>query len=253
MIISPFNPLFFLRDNKRTGDSSPFTQIFSSTDSIFLQVIRTALEEPFICEVYNAVNGSKVRTIECSQHTVNQTDCVDCYTITGLECGEYILCLNDNESEPFIITDDKFILDKTVLIQYSPAEISIRKDVAGVIDGKRIFFSFRAAGGFKDDGWSFSVENEQFTTDMADIMELYGMESTQKTLTIGFSHGVPIWYGQLLNRLLTCRYVYIDNIRFARFESSVPEKEQTIQGVNSFVFTQKLQEIRYNEPKLEII
>ncbi len=245
MIISPFNPLFFLGQYRSYGEGSPFTQVFSPQDHILIQVIRTIHETPFSCSVHNAESGTLQHTVYCRSHQINSTDIVDCYTLPSLANGIYLLTLDENISEPFMITDESRILEKTVLIKYSPANNSLRRDVVAFIGEERVFFSFRIPGGFKDNGWSFSVENDQFTTDMADIIELYGMESTQKTLTIGLSYGVPIWYGQLLNRILVCKYVFIDGIRFTRYQSSVPEKQQTMDGVNSFVFTQKLQEIRY--------
>lgn len=102
-------------------------------------------------------------------------------------------------------------------------------------------------GGFVDDGVSFTVDNEQFITAEADIVELYSLENYQKKLMVGYSYGVPIWFGALLNKLLTCQYVYIDGVRHVRFESSVPQKEQVLIGHNSFVFSQMLQEVLYNK------
>ena len=250
MIISPFNPIFFIDRQKRSGQESTFVQIFSTEDEIFLEVIRTNVESPCICELYDAVTGELKSNYSCQSYQINPVDYVDYYTIMVEDEGTFILRLGDYYSEAFMITEDSHLLHNTVLFRYSPYDNRQRKDVVPIIDGNRKYFSFRVPGGFKDEGWTFSVENEQFVTDMQDIIELYSMECTQKSLTIGLGQGVPIWYGQLINRLLTCRYVYIDGLRYARFEASVPEKEQVLQNVNSFVFTQKLQQIHYLEPTI---
>lgn len=248
MIVSPFNPVFFLGNRKASDFDSPFVQLFSKDDPVCMQVIRAEGEPRPVCSVCDAADGSTVASLVCETHVFGDSY-VDCYTLPALPCGFYYVLLGENASEAFEITDDERVLSRTVLIEYSPADNAGRTDVVGIVGGERKYFSFRVPGGFKDEGWEFSVDNEQFVTQYSDIVELYGRESTQKALTVGFSCGVPIWYGQLLNRLLTCRYVYIDGERYARFGSSVPEKAQTMPGMNSFVFTQKLQQINYIDPE----
>ena len=120
-----------------------------------------------------------------------------------------------------------------------------------IIDNMPNFFDFRVPGGFKDSGWQFGIENEQFVTDEADIVELFGIESTAKTLTMGEGDGVPIWFGELLNRLLTCNYVYFDGVRYARKESNVPEVNATDELLNSFIITQVVQKVARLNPSIE--
>lgn len=250
MIISPFTPIFFIERRRRSGLDRPWAQIFSPKDQIVIQILRASAEEQVPGQVLNLENDAVVSTINWTTAEIGDSDKVDYCIISELGEGCFYVRIGDKESVPFIVTSDNGILENTVLIQYSPADNTVRNDVVPIIGKSRLFFSLRVQGGFKDSGWSFSVDNEQFVTAMSDIVELYGRESTQKTLTIGNSSGVPIWVGQLLNRLLTCRYVYIDGWRYSRFESSVPQKEQIMDGVNSFVFTQNLQEIKYVEPKI---
>ena len=127
-----------------------------------------------------------------------------------------------------------------------------RKDAVFFIDGMQRFFDFRVPGGFKDSNWAFSVEGEQFVTDDADIVQLYGLESTQKKFTLGNSDGCPIWFAELLNRLLCCTYVYFDGERYARKDTAVPEMTVLLDGVNSFVFTQNLQKVVNIDPNLTL-
>lgn len=248
MILSPFNPIFFSGGRKCHGIECPYVQVFRCEDNILMEAIRTAEESPLPVTLVNAETGEDVMDFPMRTISLGNDEYVDCYEMSGIAAGFYFVAIGELESETFRVTQDPEFLRDTCLIEYSPADNRTRRDVMGISDGQRIYFSFRVPGGFKDNGWTFAVDNDQFVTQFSDIVELYGRESSQQTLTVGHSDGVPIWFGDLLNRLLTCKYVYIDGRRYARYESSVPEKEQTTEGVNSFVFTQKLQRITNIEP-----
>lgn len=248
MIISPFNSIFFLGSRKTDGLECPYLQTFSTTDVVMIEVIRTADEPAKAATLKNAVTGAAVNVLPRVSVSLGTSDALDCYTVSDVTDGIYFISIGDDDSESFRVTSDPAYLKNTIVIEYSAADNNSRSDVVGIADDERLYFTFRIPGGFKDSGWNFSIDNEQFVTDKSDIVELYARESVQQTLTMGLSMGVPIWFGELLNRLLTCRYVYIDGKRFARFGSSVPEMEQTLDGVNSFVFSQKLQRINHLEP-----
>lgn len=173
--------------------------------------------------------------------------------ITGLSNGVYSIIISPMrlQSQLFRITDDEEELSRTTLIQYSMKDNKQRQDAVFIIDGMRYFFDFRVPGGFKDSGWTFSVENEQFITPEADPIELFALESTQKKFTMGYQEGVPVYFAELLNRLLTCSYVYFDGVRYARKDSSVPEMNVQIEGLDSFVFTQLLQKVNNLNPTIE--
>lgn len=251
MLISPFSPVFFLGSRKSCGGECPFTQFFAKGDSIYIQVIRTADEQSCQCILKRMTdNGSSVVSslaVACDSSQVGDV-CVDGYTIPLTVDGYHYISIGDEDSEPFDVTSDESAISESVLFEYSPSDNTVRCDVVPIIDGIRKWFSFRVPGGFKESGYNFSVDNEQFSTQSADLVDLYAIESVQETLTVGWNRGVPIWFGQLINRLLTCKYVYIDGLRYARYGSSVPEKEQTTPGVNGFIFSQKLQRIYHLEP-----
>lgn len=248
MLISPFTPLFFLTPRKSFEGECPFMQFFSVDDCIYIQVIRASDEESCAC-VVTKEGYSAAQHVFATSSQIGNSSYVDTYSLNINIEGIYTVSIGGHESEPFEVTSDQTKLERSVLIEYSPADNTTRCDVVPIIDDERQYFAFRVPGGFKPSGYDFSVDNEQFISQRADIVELYARESTQETLTIGWSRGVPVWFGQMINRLLTCRYVYIDSFRYARFESSVPEMTQTIEGMNSFVFTQKLQRINYLEPQ----
>ncbi len=53
-----------------------------------------------------------------------------------------------------------------------------------------------------------------------------------------------VWFGELLNRILCCTYVYFEGERFIRADANVPEMSQPIEGYKSYIFKQILQDIK---------
>lgn len=175
---------------------------------------------------------------------IAQNDALKDLTISGTVYS----CL---ESEVFCVTDDEAVLSRTTLIQYSNKDNKQRTDAYFSVEGVRYFFDFRVPGGFKDSSWKFSVDNEQFLTPDGDYIEMYALESTQQDFTMGHQEGVPVVFAELLNRLLTCTYVYFDGVRYSRRESSAPEMSVQMEGLDSFVFTQALQKVNNLNPTIE--
>lgn len=253
MIISPFTPIFF-EDFKSDGIESRYTQIFASTDQILFEclcaddeTVNFAIEgtDDYGHEIYIPINFS--------QWNIGNGFVLWFTVITGLSNGIYQIFNLDSEeySHYFRVTNEPAELAKTALIQYSMKDNKQRQDGVFVIAGMRYFFDFRVPGGFKDSGWTFAVENEQFITPEADPIELFALESTQKRFTLGGQEGVPVHFAEMLNRLLTCSYVYFDGIRYSRKDSSVPEMNVQIEGLDSFVFTQMLQKVNNLNPTIE--
>lgn len=248
MIISPFTPLFF-PDVKVDGIDSRHIQTFATTDEILVEVIGLASEGTPTASIICEPSQDVLCRIQFSQWNINANDRLFFATL-NLSPGLYSVQIGDKRSTIFRITDNASVLEKTTLIQYSMANNRQRKDAIFFIDGMQRFFDFRVPGGFKDSNWSFGVESEQFTTAEADIVQLYGLESTQKKFTLGLSDGCPIWFGELLNRLLTCTYVYFDGQRYARKDAAVPEITSLLDGLNSFVFSIQVQKVANIDPTL---
>lgn len=249
MIISPFTPLNF-RERRSDGSASRYVQTFGSSDMILLEVLGTASED-ITAAVYDAETGMKLYDIVWNEWQINTQDHLR-FTSISLCPGYYSVYVSGaGYSEPFRVTDDERELEETVLIQYSMRNNRQRRDVLFFIDGMQYFFDFRVPGGFKDSQWAFSVESEQFVTPEADIAQLYGLESTQKKFTLGSAMGVPVWFGEMLNRILVCSHVYFDGIKYCRKEASVPEMTQAASGVDSFIFNQNLQQSVNLDPVIE--
>lgn len=249
MIISPFTPLFF-PSAKADGIESPYIQTFAPTDQIFIELIGPKFWAG--AAYILGIDGAASFQILFNTWDITESTRLRFATLS-LSPGFYQVSITGiGRSAVFRVTDDADILDNTTLIQYSNKDNRGRQDVVPWIDGMQYFFDFRAPGGFKDSNWTFGVESEQFVTEDSDIIQLYGKESTQMKFTLGTSEGCPVWFAELLNRLLTCDYVYFDGVRFARKAASVPEANAVLDGLNSFVFTQNLQKVVNLDPKLTL-
>lgn len=243
--ISPFTPLFF-KPSTDIGLSSRYVQSFSTYDHILLQII--AYNESNAPSVYIVDIIGKRRMVNMRSWLMNPNETLYFTEITGLNDGLYSVEVDGVCSEVFRVTDD---VSGTVLLQYSNPNNRMRKDAVFWIDGMQYFFDFRIPGGFKDDDWVFGVDNEQYTTSLNDVVDIYSVDNVQKTLTVGDSRGCPVWYAELLNRALCCNYFYIDGIRYVRVDSNVPEMNVLVEGIRSYVFKQVIRRVFSLNPTIE--
>lgn len=253
MKISPFTPIYFANGgtDKMT---SRYVQTWAPTDRIMVQVVADADESAPVATLdkRNDTLGWDHYPITWQVWEMNPNKNIYFTVLENLDEGYYTFTIEGVVSEPFFVTADTNKLEKTTLVQYRFKDNKQREDVVSIIDGDPYFFEFRIPGGFKDSGWSFGVSNEQFNTQNEDVVELYAHDYVIKQFTMGGSIGVPVWYGEMLNRLLTCSYVYFDGKRYARNESETPQVNILIEGLESFVYTQSLREIKFLEPNLDI-
>ena len=250
MIISPFTPLLF-SNHRHDGIDSCYIQTFAPSDQILIEMLCSTEEGPYEWSLFSEPDHKPLCSIEPSIWQINETNKLY-FAVLSPSPGYYSIVIAGMNSNIFCVTNDNVILGKTTLIQYSMNSNRHRKDAVFFIDGMQRFFDFRVPGGFKDRNWAFAVESEQFTTDQADIVQLYGLESTQKKFTLGNSDGCPVWFAEMLNRVLCCSYVYFDGERYARKETSAPEMTVLLEGLNSFVFTQTLQRVAHIDPQLTL-
>lgn len=251
MKISPFTPLHFSESNRSDGMPSRFIQLWAPTDQILVEVIASAGDTAPSASLNDAHTGSVIGPVEWNKWKMNADKVVFFSVLTGLSVGHYKLTVGSLTSEEFRVTDDANLLSRTTLVQYRFKDNRQREDVVSVIDHMVYFFDFRVPGGFKDNGWQFGVSNEQFTTQREDIVELFAHDYTMKTFTMGNAIGVPVWYAEMLNRLLTCSYVYFNGDRYARSDSEAPQIQTLVDGLDSFVFTQMLRKAQVIDPKIE--
>jgi len=240
MKISPFTPLNFDTEPLSDGLPSRYVQLWAPTDRIMVQIICDGEESAPTATLIAAHGGAVIDTITWQSWQMNADKVIYFCVLSGLSAGHYKMTIGDVTSDEFIVTDDEQLLANTTLIQYAMKDNRQREDAVFYISYVPYFFDFRVPGGFKDSGVQFGVTNEQFVTQYGGAVELYAREYTMKTFTLGGCDGVPVWYGALLNRLLTCSYVYFDGVRYSRNESEVPSMNILIDGMDSFVFTQVL-------------
>jgi len=213
--------------------------LFAPTDNIFIEVITTT-EYKMNGLLKNHVDGTS-REIEFQSFSLKDGSTVFHSTITGLAPGYYSISVGDQECNVFKVTDDEHELDKTTLIRYSMRSNKQRNDCIFWNGEEQFYFEFRAPGGFKDDDWTFAVNNEQFEISNGNIVELFAVESTQKKFTLGNAEGCPVWFAEHLNRILCCSNVYFNGVRFVRKGNSVPEMTQEIVSLKSYIFKVSLQ------------
>lgn len=247
--ISPFTPLFFTPSNDKFGMASRYIQKFSPSDQILVEVIAISEYESISGRIIDIMSSVSFE-VDWKIWIMNDTTKLYYTIITGMENGFYQFSINGFPSEIFEITNDELKLSKTTLIQYSMKDNKQRKDGVFWISDIHYFFDFRAPGGFKDINWAFSVTNEQFTTTDEDVIDLYSSESTQKMFTLGNAEGCPVWFAEMLNRILSCSYIYFDGDRYVRNEGNAPEMVQIAEGINSYVFNTSVRKVN-NIDKIE--
>lgn len=223
---------------------------YSASDRILVQVFHGVAESIGRLTLRDECSG------ECFPLTwgtisVNDNLKMSFYEVTGLVAGIYTLSLGEMVSNPFQILSGESGLEDTVLVQCSQLDNKGRTDMMPVINGVRRFFDFRMVGGFYDKDWSFKVENDFFVTGRSDLVETYSLDITEKSLTIGSSAGVPVWVGDMLNRMFSCDTVYIDGVRYSRPDGALMERMDANVSKDCFVFSQLLRESHYREADIE--
>ncbi len=252
-IVSPFTPLFFHPSSDAFQSPSGNVQVWSPDDRILVQVISFDTSDDVPTAKLNSFDERMVKTesaLVWSTWRMNTDVTIYWTIISDLTNGLYSVTI-DKESERFRVTDDEQELSRTTLLQYSSSSNRERKDVCFWIDMQQYFFSFRVPGGFKDNGWQFGVDNEQFTDMDRDVSDVFAHEQLVKVFTLGNSIGVPPWYAHLLNMALCCSYVYLDGVRYVRSEGSVPEMNETVETLKSYIYKQSLVQVRYLDPEIE--
>lgn len=257
MKISPFTPLNFETSNS-DGLPSRYVQVFSTTDQIMIQVTASLLDIYPTATLNDAHTGDVIESLSWQSWQMNSEKKIFFTILQGLSVGHYTITIVDGAggtlnatSDEFRVTEDEMILAKTTLIQYRNKDNKSRDDVVFVMDNVPYFFDFRVPGGFKDSGWLLGVDNEQFSTQYQDVVELYAYDYTIKNFTLGGALGVPVWFGEMLNRLLTCHFVYFNAERFSRNETETPQMNILVDGLDSFVFTQSLRRVVRIEAEYE--
>lgn len=251
--ISPFCPVCFdYVQSSRDNAKSCYPHLFSDTDNIVLECF-CEIGEP-IDPLY-LINEDSQSSISLSWNTIEMGNSMLLfYEMRELLPGRYLFRIGDElQSNTVIVTDEKALLDNTVLIQFCQHNNRNRLDLVSWIHGRQHYVDFRVPATFLDNDWDFDVDCEQFVTADSDIVELNSIDVTNKRLTVGFGIGVPIWIGEMVNRIMSCDLVYVDGTRYSRVGEAVPEIVGSDWTGNKFVFSQNLRESHLDNIEFELL
>lgn len=248
---SPFNPIYFRENGVKDDAMEGYVHIFSTSDHILMQIFHDANIIPPFLDLIDINTGETVVQLNWNTYAINNNEAVSFYELRELEAGDYRLKFGSAVSNQIHITDDEDVLKDTVLIQYSMRTNVARKDIYPILNGLPKYFEIRLYGGFKDDGWKFSIENEQYVTDKSDVVELYAVEATDKVMTIGDSEGEPSWIGKKIGFILVCELLFVDGRRFSKSDDSAVEViDGNVEGTK-FVYAVTLRQARYENASFE--
>ena len=226
-------PLFFDVLTYHYSNRGQFRQVFHSSDGIRVQVFCDGGETP---EVYlNDKIADTWEVVSLFSYAVNDSVTMYHANLTPSE-GVYTLTIDGKECEEFEVCDHA----QGILIEYSHKDNNSVFDNIFWLDSTQQVFRFRVKGGFKPSGVTLGVDNEQFVNQKQEIVELYSIPYTTKTLTIGDNNGVPYYIAEFINKILCLSDVRIDGERYVREGNAVPEKAETLGGKELFIWTQNL-------------
>lgn len=236
-------PLFFNPIKDVFGIEGSYMQHFYVTDKILLQFFS---DEGTVYATLN--NLSKNTTSSIGLYPYSHNDNVVMYynTLSGLDDGVYSITFNDVESEPFCVTSSEEILSRTTLIRYSHKDNDSAFDNIFWVENNQQVFEWRVEAGFKTNGYSPKLDNEQYRNQRQEIIELYAMPYDSYTLTMGSAIGVPYWFVRHLNRILCLSSVEIGGAKYVRSDNVVPEMTQVMEDVPLYNATIAL-EPQYND------
>lgn len=227
-----FNPL------KHGFGKGSYIQRFYTSDRILIQVLTNSGES--IIGYLNDLSDSTREKLTFKTHSINSTDTLH-YVELSLADGCYTITIQDIESEPFEFTSDDGILDETSLFRCSHHDNNSSFDNIWWIGNVQQFIEFRIEAGFKPSGISEKVDNEHFRDQFQSLTHLYAVPYQTLALSIGNASGVPYWVGTLINRMLCVSHFEINEVRYVRSESNVPEQTQVDEWTDLFWFSQLLE------------
>lgn len=226
-------PLFFDTLKYEYANQGTFRQCFDTSDGILLQLFSDAGEIPSVT-LNNKITSSK-EEVDFKTYSVNDTVTMYYTTIYPSE-GVYSITVQGQESEEFEVCENS----KGLLIEYSHKDNNSVFDNIFWVGETKLVFKFRIFGGFKPSGISLEVDNEQFVNQKQEIVELYSIPYTTRTLLIGDANGVPYYVAEHINKLLCLSEVSINGELFVREGNSKPEKVETLGQKELFLWSVNL-------------
>lgn len=224
-------PLFFDVLKYKYSNEGCFRQLFSVTDKIILQIFSDEAGDSVSVTLKNKLNGTS-DAVPMEEYRVNEMVTMH-YAELSPEEGVYSVTVNGKESEDFEVCEEE---GDNVLIEYSHKDNNSAFDNVFWIGEERQTFRFRVKGGFKPETVEMHVDNEQFTNQKQEIVELYAMPYKTMDFVVGDNNGVPYYVAELINKILCLSNVSINGTLYVREGDSVPEKLETIGKKQQFIY-----------------
>ena len=225
-------PLFFNPIKDKFEIEVDYIPKFYTSDNIHLQIFANAGENvsATLIDLINDISTS----ISLSTYNQNSEVVMHYAILTGLPDSDYKVNVNGLLSEPFCVSSFSDLLERTSLIRYSHKDNNSVFNNIFWIGDTQIIFDWRVEAGFKPNGYTPKLENEQYRNQWQEIKNLYSIPYDSYVFTIGDACGVPYWYGRHLNRILCLSEFTIEHTSFVRSENSVPEMSQVIEDSQLF-------------------
>ena len=228
-------PLFFNPIKDKFGIEVDYIQKFYTGDNIHLQIFANAVES-VSATLIDLINDTST-SISLSTYNQNSEVVMHYAVLTGLPDSDYKVNVNGILSEPFCVSSSSELLERTTLIRYSHKDNNSVFNNIFWIENAQVIFDWRVEAGFKPNGYTPKLENEQYRNQFQEIKNLYSVPYDSYVLTIGDACGVPYWYGRHLNRILCLSKFIVKDTGFVRSENSVPEMSQVIEDSQLFNIT----------------
>lgn len=222
-------PLFFNPIKNEFQQDIDYIQRFHITDQILFQVFSDDSGDVVSCYVKDLVANENI-PVSFDKYQINSTTILYQAKIFGLKDSIYKLIVEEentgdvHESELFSVCSDNILLQETCLIRYSHEDNNSPFDNIFWIDESQQVFEFRVEGGFKPEGVSSKVDNEQFRNQLQNIVELYSVPYDVYTFTCGNASGIPYWIVRFINNILSLSHFGINEKMYVRSGNSTPEK-----------------------------
>ena len=223
-------PLFFNTLNYEYANEGSFRQSFDLSDGILLQIFCDGGETP--SAYLNDKIKSSSSSISFKTYSVNE-DVVMFYTYMYPGEGVYTVTINEQESNEFEVCENSC----GALIEYTHKDNNTPFDNIFWVGDTNLSFKFRVPGGFKPSGVSIEVDNEQFSNQYQEIVELYSIPYTTRVFSMGDVNGLPYYIAELMNRILCLSDVKINGESFVREGNSKPEKVETLGRKELFIWS----------------
>lgn len=245
-------PLFFNPLKNEFQQDIDYIQKFYATDKILIQIFSDDYNDVVSAVICDNVTNED-NDISLAEYRVNDNTRLFMASVTGLKDSVYTLKIREGNSgtaiasEPFSVCSDPMLLQETCLIKYSNKDNNSSFNNHFWVDGVQQFFEFRVEGGFKPEGVSQKVDNEQFRTQLQKIIELYSVPYDTYTLTCGNASGIPYWVIQFINNILSLSYFDVNGERYVRSGNSSPEKTQISEDGQMFNMTILLEKMEMSK------